>query len=269
MKTFILSALLGTMGTLAMAQDAPKSESTIKIVVDENGKQKVIERTFANPELAEAGMKQLNDSLNREMGKSDGKTKIITMDIRKRGGNRMQMDAMGPMPQLNKQRMARVEKRMMKKFKNQMDDKQVRIFRHGPEDMEIHVEDLPGGKNFKFDFDENGPDFRGLRRLQEEGFPMGGQNLAWGQASSTIKGLFANPNHPFNGKLNIRFHAPEKGNVAITVRDVNGKEVASETVKDFQGRYLGQVDLKKAATGVYFVQVTQGNDGAVIRVKID
>ncbi|CAM4230273.1 T9SS type A sorting domain-containing protein [Cytophagaceae bacterium 50C-KIRBA] len=268
MKTFILSALLGTMGTLALAQDAPKSESTIKIVVDENGKQKVIERTFANPDLAEAGIKQLNDSLNKEMGKSDGKTKIITMDIRKRGGNRMQMDAMGSMPHLDKKAMARVEKRM-RKLRTQMDDKQVRIFRHGPDDMEIHMEDMPGGKNFKFDFDENSPEFRGLRRLQEDGFSMAGQNSAWGQASSTIKGLFANPNHPFNGKLNIRFHAPEKGTVAITVRDVNGKEVASETVKDFQGRYLGQVDLKKAASGVYFVQVTQGNDGAVIRVKID
>lgn len=267
MKTFILSALLGTMGTLTLAQDTPKSESTIKIVVDENGKQRIIERTFANPDLAEAGMKQLNDSLNKEIGKSDGKTKIITMDIRKRGGNRMQMDAMGPM-QFDKKAMVRVEKRM-RKFKNQLDNNQVRIFRHGPDDMEIHMEDMPGGKNFKFDFDENGPEFRGLRRLQEEGFPMGSQNLAWGQASSTIKGLFANPNHPFNGKLNIRFHAPEKGNVAITVRDVNGKEVASETVKDFQGRYLGQVDLKKAAAGVYFVQVSQGNDGAVIRVKID
>ncbi|MFL0161266.1 T9SS type A sorting domain-containing protein [Aquirufa salirivi] len=268
MKTFILSALLGTMGTLALAQDAPKPESTVKIVVEENGKQKVIERTFANPDLAEAGIKHLNDSLNKEMGKSDGKTKIITMDIRKRGGNRMPMDAMGPMPHLDRKQMARVEKRM-RKLKNQLDDKQVRIFRHGPEDMEVHVEKLPGGKNFKFDFDENGPEFQGLRRLQEEGFPMGGRNFAGGQASTTIKGLFANPNHPFNGTLNIRFHAPEKGNVSITVRDVNGKEMASEMVKDFQGRYLGQVEIKKAASGVYFVQVTQGNDGAVIRVKID
>ncbi len=268
MKTFILSALLGTMGTFALAQDAPKSESTIKVVVEENGKQKVIERTFSNPDLAEAGMKHLNDSLNKEMGKSDGKTKIITMNIRKGGGNRMHLDGMGPMTPLDRRAMARVEKRM-RKFKDELDDKQVRIFRHGPDNMEIHVEKLPGEKNFKFDFDENGPELRGLRRLQEEGFPMGGGNIAWGKESSTIKGLFANPNHPFNGKINIRFQAPEKGTVNINVRDVNGKEVGSETVKDFQGRYLGQVDLKKANPGVYFVQVTQGNDGAVIRVKID
>jgi hypothetical protein len=39
-------------------------------------------------------------------------------------------------------------------------------------------------------------------------------------------------------------------------------------VKDFQGDYLGQIDLKKAGAGVYFLRVTQGNDGAVRRVEV-
>jgi hypothetical protein len=52
------------------------------------------------------------------------------------------------------------------------------------------------------------------------------------------------------------------------VTDVNGKEIATETVKDFQGDYLGQIDLKKAGAGVYFLRVTQGNDGAVRRVEV-
>jgi len=89
------------------------------------------------------------------------------------------------------------------------------------------------------------------------------------QASKTVKGLFAYPNKPFNGKLNIRFNAPEKGNVSIAVSDVNGKEIATEQLKDFQGVYLGQIDLKKSGPGVYFIRVSQGNDGAVRRVKID
>jgi len=67
------------------------------------------------------------------------------------------------------------------------------------------------------------------------------------QASKTVKGLFAYPNKPFNGKLNIRFDAPEKGNVSIAVTDVNGKEIATEQLKDFQGVYLGQIDLKNLA----------------------
>jgi hypothetical protein len=69
--------------------------------------------------------------------------------------------------------------------------------------------------------------------------------------------------------LNVEFTAPEKGNVTIAVTDVNGKEIASEVLKDFQGDYLGQIDLKKAGAGVYFLRVTQGNDGAVRRIKVD
>jgi hypothetical protein len=88
-------------------------------------------------------------------------------------------------------------------------------------------------------------------------------------ASKTIKGLISYPNKPFNGKLNVRFKAPEKGNVTISVTDVNGKEIASEQIKDFSGLYLGQIDVKKSGAGVYFVRVTQSNDGAVRRVQVD
>ena len=87
--------------------------------------------------------------------------------------------------------------------------------------------------------------------------------------SKTIHGLISYPNKPFNGKLNVRFKAPEKGNVTISVTDVNGKEIASEQIKDFSGLYLGQIDVKKSGAGVYFVRVTQSNDGAVRRIQVD
>jgi len=35
--------------------------------------------------------------------------------------------------------------------------------------------------------------------------------------SKTIKGLISYPNKPFNGKLNVRFKAPEKGNATVSV----------------------------------------------------
>jgi hypothetical protein len=102
---------------------------------------------------------------------------------------------------------------------------------------------------------------------------MGGRNKMGFEnqlnGSKTINGLIAYPNKPFNGKLNVRFKAPEKGNVTISVTDVNGKEIASEQIKDFSGLYLGQIDVKKSGPGVYFVRVTQSNDGAVRRVKVD
>lgn len=89
-------------------------------------------------------------------------------------------------------------------------------------------------------------------------------------SSRTVKSLNAYPNQPSNGRLNVTFQAPEKGDVTITVTDINGKEVAREKVRDFSGKYVGQVDLKRGADkGTYFLTVTQGNDGAVKRLVIE
>ena len=101
------------------------------------------------------------------------------------------------------------------------------------------------------------PDAPGFRGMMKE------------QMSTTIHGLHIQPNAPFNGKFNVHFNVPEKGTVTIVVTDVNGKELATEQIKDFQGDYLGQIDTKKSAKGVYFIRVTQGSDGAVRRVKVD
>jgi hypothetical protein len=88
-------------------------------------------------------------------------------------------------------------------------------------------------------------------------------------SSTTIKGLNAYPNNPFNNTLNVRFSAPEKGEVTITVTDVTGKEVGKEKIKDFSGDYVGQISLKsKTEKGTLFVTVTQGEDGTVKRVLI-
>jgi len=89
-------------------------------------------------------------------------------------------------------------------------------------------------------------------------------------SSRTVKSLSAYPNQPFNGRLNVSFQAPEKGDVTILVTDVNGKEVAREKVKDFSGKYVGQVDLKKSPEkGTFFLTVTQGVDGAVKRIVVE
>jgi hypothetical protein len=131
-----------------------------------------------------------------------------------------------------------------------------------PNVMIFRGEGSPEGMHKEFNIQLDGPiggpgmKMKGLKKMMQE------------NGSKTIQGLSGKQNQPFNGKLNVRFKAPTKGNVTIAVSDVNGKEIATETVKDFQGDYLGQIDLKKAGTGVYFLRVTQGNDGAVRRVEV-
>lgn len=87
---------------------------------------------------------------------------------------------------------------------------------------------------------------------------------------SSIRSLDVFPNNPDKDQLNIRFIAPAKGDIDIVVATAKGKEVSRRTIKNFSGEYVGQIDLgKKIAPGVYFVTVTQNEDGAVKRVVVE
>lgn len=299
MKKILLTVLLGALIFAAEAQ-IDKKEATIKIVVIENGKEKVIERTFSDLSKADAEIKKFSDSMDIQISSSNGKNKIIRVDVNKKSGKFESND-------LTK---GAAEKRVIIRRQGRLNSPQDQekdlfiIQKDGSPQGDIDIkEGLPG--------EINGPNMRMKRGMamlkrfrgnqegsfpgfpQENQFPrippmerhqipnlppMGkGKFLRFEQAmkegkmngSETIKGLICYPNKPFNGKLNVRFNAPLKGNVTISVTDVNGKEIANEQIKDFQGVYLGQIDLKKSGPGVYFVRVTGGVDGAVRRVKVD
>ncbi len=86
-------------------------------------------------------------------------------------------------------------------------------------------------------------------------------------SSKTIKGIEVYPNNPRVEILNIRFNAPEKGDVSIKVLDLKGAIVAKEEIKDFSGEYVGQINIGKQK-GTLFVMISQGEDGSVRRVVI-
>ena len=93
-----------------------------------------------------------------------------------------------------------------------------------------------------------------------------GTNGSASQSSSTVRGLEAYPSNPDRNMLNVRFNTRAKGDVLIVVTNPKGKEVATRKLNDFTGDFVGQVDLGRRAEGVYFVTVTQNEDGAVRRV---
>ena len=282
MKSLLLTSLLTLLGISSFAQEA-KKEATIKIVVIENGKEKVIERKYSDIQKADAEIKKLSDSLELKMSGGGKKNKIVRIEVNKndrRGGgpqfrgpegkelNIITEDFKGDMGPGGPGK-GRMIIRRMNKGENPAD---VLIFRdndsinpnRGPRrnfEMQGHP---PFGKIMK-----GGKRMRSAMALGR----VGGKNKMGFEhqknRSKTIHGLISYPNKPFNGKLNVRFKAPEKGNVTISVTDVNGKEIASEQIKDFSGLYLGQIDVKKSGAGVYFVRVTQSNDGAVRRVQVD
>jgi hypothetical protein len=263
MKYLFITALAACISTAAFAQE--KNEATIKIVINDNGKERVIEKKFSDLDQADSELKKMSDSLGFNVTATGGKKKIVRVDVNKSHSRMSGQPGNVIIEKIEGGAEGGADKRVIIRRGGpgmamapaapgaQAGDANVMIFRGegGPDGEEKEF-------NIQLDGPMGGPGMRlkGLQKMMKE------------KGSKTIQGLSGKQNQPFNGKLNVRFTAPTKGNVTIAVSDVNGKEIATETVKDFQGDYLGQIDLKKAGAGVYFLRVTQGNDGAVRRVEV-
>jgi hypothetical protein len=262
MKILFVTALAACISTAAFAQE--KKEATVKIVINENGKERVIEKKFSDLDQADAEAKKLSDSLEITVNTSGGKRKIIRMDVNKSHSTISGQPGNVIIERVEGDKEGGPNKRMIIRRGGPMMGGPAVPGTHGnePKVMIFRGEDGPEGMPGEFSFEMDGPmggpgmKLKRLKKMMKE------------NGSKTIQGLSGKQNQPFNGKLNVRFKAPQKGNVTIAVSDVNGKEIATETVKDFQGDYLGQIDLKKAGAGIYFLRVTQGNDGAVRRVEV-
>lgn len=130
--------------------------------------------------------------------------------------------------------------------------------------------EFSGGRNGEFE----------MRRLQDRLAdipfklktmkPFEWDNTILGNDSkATIKSLDVFSNKPETDILNIRFLAPNEGDVNITVLDIKGNVVAKSELKKFTGEYVGQLKLKKDSKGAFFVIVAQGEDAMSKKIKID
>ena len=100
-------------------------------------------------------------------------------------------------------------------------------------------------------------------------FWHGDINISGAGKPASIRGLEAYPNNPEKNELNVRFYAPAKGDVTISVTDTKGKQIAKKEVKDFTGDYVDQLDLGKNVKGTYFISVVQNEDGSVKRIVVE
>lgn len=240
-KSILLFAMIAS-ATFAYGQ-TEKKEQRVRIVTIENGQKKVVEKVIADGKDISEEIKIMEDTLQTK----DGKKRMITVDVR--GDRRMQS------PQREIIEGPQKEMRVFKfKGGEEGEEDVIRVLPGRPGDPGMPTGPM-GDKEFR-KIHRNVMINADIMQLDEMG-------------SATIKALRIQPNTPFNGKFNVHFKAPEKGTVTISVTDLQGKELATEQLKDFQGEYLGQIDIKKSLKGVYFVRVVQGNDGAVRRVKID
>ena len=245
MKTTIFTfALVVGLGVAAAthAQDTPKQDAnakktTIKVRISEekDGKTDVIERIYRYDDLSEA--------------EQEAKIKAIVDSLQTKGSGvasrRLSIEVQqGDEPQLDNDSQDVWADRT--KRRTEWDAK--------PKMAKIEREFQTFGQQFRYDF-----------------------NRAWKGSvfdpatnkPSSVRGLEAYPNNPDKNELNLRFYAPNKGDVRISVTDTKGKQVASKEVKDFSGDFVGQIDLGKNPKGTYFITVTQNEDGAVKRILIE
>jgi hypothetical protein len=86
-------------------------------------------------------------------------------------------------------------------------------------------------------------------------------------ASANISNLKVFPN-PANGQFNIAFTAAKPTDLKIRISDVSGKEVFSESVKDFTGKYEKSISRSDIPAGTYNITVESGDQQEIRRIVV-
>ena len=279
MKNIITTALMLTLGMSAMAQksisqniDEKNGKMIIHIESSENGKKEIFDKSYNVEGMSDSEkdrlINRITDSLSNPLGEGRNKQFKLKIDRYENRDRDSDDDSNHPFslnsPQgksKKKMQIYKDGKRVEKDLDSDGDNDVTIFFKNFGDDMEKRFKNFdekkmlssiePMIKNFKGNLDVDLKDFDFLNE------------------SKTVKALKIYPNKPFDNKLNLKFHAPVKGDVNVIVTDINGKEVGSQKFKDFQGDFIGQVDLKKNVKGTVFVTVTQGEDGTSKRVVIE
>ncbi len=260
LKVSILS-LLAIAPFMSFSQEK-KDKIRIKIEQEIDGKTKISEKTINTSGLSENQkedmIQQFQDSV---MAQSKGKAKGMKIEIENNSNAEITTG--------NK----RVERNY--NYNNNNGDEEIVI----TDKPRVRVYKKNGKDGQRFDSEEFTHEFNGNMESLKDNLHQMGKDLRFEfrsipdnffdgvSSEKTIRGVDIFPNNPKTEILNVRFNAPQKGDVSIKVMDVKGNVVAKEEIKDFSGEYVGQINIGKQK-GTIFVMVTQGEDGTVKRVVL-
>jgi hypothetical protein len=251
-KTLVLLGCTLLFASVSFAQEkserkSEKKQDKVKIKVEKNvnGKKEVFEKEIDASGMSEQEkedmIEHLQDSLGLNLGKQ-GKLKIhideddFTFD---RNEN------------INEDDFSFERKPQVRVYKKRSNGQGFNEFEFDVEKFSDRMKDVYTAIPRRFEH---------MQRWNDETF----SNIE----GSAIRSLDVYPNRPDAETLNISFYAAKKGDVVITVLDLKGNIVSKSEVKDFEGDYVGQVKLKSADPGVYFVIVAQDKDGVSRKVKL-
>jgi hypothetical protein len=74
---------------------------------------------------------------------------------------------------------------------------------------------------------------------------------------------FPNPN---NGQFTLTFNQIENSDLFVSVKDIQGKEIASDKRMNFTGSYVNKFDLSNLAKGVYTLEIKSGTRSSYYKI---
>jgi hypothetical protein len=262
--TLLTSLGFASVSSFAQKNIEKKDKLQIRVEQEVNGEKKVYQKTIDTSQLSpkerDEIIQNFQDSI---MTASKEKTHRIKIEIDDQNSNQLER-------KLERDDRERKEIEREERFYDDDDEvvirakPRVRVFRKRENDFDS--KDFRWeAERFKNDFHDFGKDLKmDFRTFEPMDFFQNNPS-----SSKTIKKLDAFPNKPHTETLNIRFSAPEKGDVSIKILDVKGNVIAKDQLNDFTGDYIGQLKMDKALKGTVFVIVSQGEDAAMKRLVLE
>jgi len=260
MKSILKSVLVIT-GMVVMTTGLNAQDKKMKIIIKENknGQETVTESDELTPEIKE---KLKNDGISveeLESGKAgEHKKIIINKEIEGEEGDGKAEKVIIQSGDMNDPEL----KKMMEENNVKMttEDGQTKVIVDGKEvtsaDSKDHKHKIVKVVIKKIELTEpNSAEYKkaGIQEPKEK---------------LEVQNMNASPN-PSNGKFRVSFSSPDKANVNLTVRNIEGKEVYNELISNFNGNYDKEIDLNTSNKGIYFVTLTQGKKSTMKKLIVD
>jgi hypothetical protein len=258
-KQIVMAALVLATAALAAQNNKPATVhiKTKKIV---NGVETTTDTTFTTTDPSMVGTPGSNVQV-QELKGTDGTVKKMIV-INGNGTATISDEKGGTVIKAGDQ-VIHLEEEMDKAMKGENMEGKTVIIKKGPR-CNATAEDLRNAEEIEVTIikkinmtDASAEDMRLL------GKPASGTD---GKLSVEKMEFYPNPN---NGRFNLSFTLPDKGDTEVKVMDLKGQQVFSEKLGNFSGSYSKEIDISKNPKGAYFIRVEQGQHALVKKVVVD
>ncbi|MCF8378337.1 MAG: T9SS type A sorting domain-containing protein [Bacteroidales bacterium] len=89
-----------------------------------------------------------------------------------------------------------------------------------------------------------------------------------GSEKLELANLKFHPN-PNEGKFTLEFTTKDKNDTHIQIFNTSGEKVYREKIKNFEGKYKGEIDISQEKAGTYFLQITQGKKVSTRKIILE